>query len=275
MKISTSTSVLVNYLLEDAIDKVISLGFEGVDVWCGRPHLYRQDYLNPHILALKDKFIAKGLKAASVMPAFFRYPYSLCSPLTTIIDDSIRYMTDCIDNAKLIGAESVLVVPIKNLIGQTLEEARGIFMKNLFVICDYAESQNMRLDIEVINPGLSDFLCETKQAVQIIQEIGSDNLGIVLDTGHLNLSGENAETAIETAGELLKQVHINDNNGIDQQNAIPGKGNFDFAGFSRLLKKYGFTGCLSLELGWHYSFDPEPILSAAIAATKELMRPEE
>ena len=273
MKISTTTSVLTNFLLEEAVDKIISLGFESIDLWCGRPHLYRQDYPIDFVLRLGEKIKAKGLKVASVMPAFFRYPYSLCSPLDSICDDSVSYMKDCIDNAKLIGAESVLVVPIKSIFSQTLEEARKVFMQNLAKVCDYTESQDMSLTLEVINPALSEFCCETKQAVQIVRETGSSKLGVALDTGHLNLSGENVESALETARELLKQVHINDNNGIEQQNAIPGEGSFDFAEFGDLLKKYNYIGCLTLELGGHYSLDPEPALSAALAATKKLMCP--
>ena len=271
MKISTSTSVLINYLLDEAVDKVVSLGFDGVDVWCGRPHLYRQDYSEDFVRDLGEKIRARGLNIASVMPAFFRYPYSLCSPLETVCDDSVCYMMDCIDNAKLIGAESVLVVPIKSLISQTLEDARKLFMQSLAKICDYAELKNMYLNLEVINPGLSGFCCETKQAVRIIREIGSGKLGIAIDTGHLNLSGENAGDAIGTAGELLKQVHINDNNGAEQQNAVPGEGNFNFTKFSGLLKESGYTGLLTLELGGHYASDPEPALRTALAATGELM----
>ena len=271
MKVSTSTSLLTNYLLEDAIGKVISLGFEGVDIWCGRPHLYRQDYSKDYVRMLGEKIKAGGLRVASVMPAFFRYPYSICSQLESINDDSIRYMMDCIDNAKLVGAESVLVVPIKTMFNQTLDEARKIFMYNLAKICEYAESENMDLNIEVITPKLAGFVYETKQAVQVIREIGSDRLGIALDTGHLNLTGENTESALETAGDMLKQVHINDNNGLEQQNAVPGEGTFDFASFGRLLEKHGYKGLLTLELGWHYSFDPDPVLSAALAATKKLM----
>ena len=188
-----------------------------------------------------------------------------------IIAPSITNCLIRIDNAKLIGAESVLVVPLKGLLNQTQEEARRIFMQNLAVVCDYAESQNMSLNLEVLYPKLSDFLSETKQAVRIIREIGSDRLGVVLDTGLLNLSGESAESAVGTAGELLRQVHINDNNGAEHQSAAPGKGNIDFAGFGRVLKRNNYEGFLSLELGWHYSFDPEPVLSGALAETRRLM----
>ena len=272
MKVSTSTSVLANYLLEDAVDEVISLGFEGVDIWCGRPHLYRQDYAKDHVRMLGEKIKARGLRIASVMPAFFRYPYSICSPLESINDDGVSYMMDCIDNARLVGAESVLVVPIKTIINQALDETRKAFIHNLAKICEYAESENMDLNIEVLTPKLSGFVSDTKQAARIIREIGSDRLGIVLDTGHLNLSGESAESAIETAGDMLKQVHINDNNGMEQQNAVPGEGNFDFASFAALLEKHGYKGIITLELGSHYSSAPVPVLGAALAATKKLMR---
>jgi len=205
------------------------------------------------------------------MPAFFRYPFSLSSPLESICNDSVLYMMDCVDNAELIGAEAVLVVPSNNLFGQTPSEARKIFIRNLAKLCEYADLKGIRLSIEVLNPKLSSFVYEAKQSVEIIREIGADNLGVTLDTGHLNLSGEDAESALDNVGELLWHVHINDNDAKEQQNAVPGDGNFDFARFKHLLNKHGYTGFLSLELGWHYSFNPDPVLNRAISVTKEFM----
>jgi len=270
MKYSTATSVLVNYLLEDAIEKVILSGFNGIDIWCGRPHLFRRDYSFDYIKDLGDKIRANGLQAVSVFPAFFRYPFSLSSPVDSIAGDSVIYMKECIENAKHIGADYVLVVPTNNVYGQTPFEARDIFVRNLSQACEYADLMKIGLNIEVLNPKLSSYIYETGHAVQIIREIGYDRLGIALDTGHLNLSGEDPESAIERAGENLVHVHVNDNNAKEQQNAIPTEGNFDFAGFGALLKRYNYSGFLTLELGWPYSADPEPALKRALSVTKAL-----
>ena len=272
MKISTATSVLVNYLFNDAIDAVIKTGFDGVDIWCGRPHMYRQDYSDVFIKDLGNSIRAQGLHIVSVMPAFFRYPFSLVSPVKSISEDSINYMKDCITNAKNIGAQSVLVVPISFLHGQTNDEARRLFMQNLAKVCAYSDQMDIRLDFEVLNPLITGFLYDTKQAVQIIRDLGCAKAGIVIDTGHLNLSGENIESALDTAGDLIHQIHINDNNGKEMQNNILGEGCFNFEAMNKILVDHKFDGFLSLELGWHYSFDPVPILEKTLAVTKSIFK---
>ena len=270
MKISTATSILVNFLFKEAVDAVAETGFDGIDIWCGRPHMYRNDYSKEFIEDLGNSIRSRGLSIVSVMPAFFRYPFSLVSPVQSIANDSINYMKECIDNAKLIGGQSVLVVPISFLHGQTNDEARRLFMHNLAKIYEYAEQMDIRLDFEVLNPVLSGFLYETKQAVQIIRELGCAKAGIVIDSGHMNLSGENFKSALDTAGDLIHQIHINDNNAKEMQNNIPGEGCINFEAMGKILKDYNFTGFLSLELGWHYSFDPVPVLEKALAATKNI-----
>ena len=272
MKLSTATSILVNYTLEEAVDAVAETGFDGVDIWCGRPHMYRRDYPDAFIEEMGNSIRSRGLYIVSVMPAFFRYPFSLTSPIQAICDDSVNYMKDCVANAKRIGAQSVLVVPISNMHRQTPEEARRLFMQSLAKVCEYAEQMGIRLDIEVLNPLMTGFLYETKQAVQIIRELGFDNAGIVLDTGHLNISGENVKSALANAGDMLRQIHINDNNAKEMQNAVPGDGCFNFEALDRLLKDMNYTGFLSLELGWQYSFDPIPVLEKAMAVTKNIFK---
>jgi len=264
MKISVVTSVLVNYRLNDAIDEIHKLGVAGVDIWCGRPHIYRKDYSEVMLIEIREKLRKLNISPVSLMPAFAHYPYSLSSPVDVIRQDSIGYMKDCIDNAALIGAPYVLVVPKQSLYGQTLEDSRKCFLDSLGKVCDYGKSKKINLVLEVFYPKLSNHMGFSEDALDAIRQLGAGNIGVALDTGHLNLSGEDLERAVEKLGSLLLQVHINDNNKVQQQNAIPGEGNFDFARIITLLKKYNYEGFLSIELSWAYSFDPVPALKKAI-----------
>jgi protein FrlC len=264
MKISVVTSVFVNYRLNDAIDQIHQLGVKGIDIWCGRPHLYRNDYPIELINEMREKLKKLDLCPVSLMPAFAHYPYSLSSPIEIIREDSIDYMKGCIDNATYLGVPYVLVVPKQSLYGQTNEDARRCFMDSLSKVCDYGEKKGIKLVIEVVYPKLSNHMGFIEDAINVIRELGSSNIGVAIDTGHLNLSGEGVGDAIEKLGDLLLQVHVNDNNKEQQQNAIPGEGNFDFVRLLRLLKKYHYNDFLSIELSWAYSFDPIPALQKAI-----------
>jgi protein FrlC len=257
MKISVATSVFVNYSIEETVQEIIEAGFEGIDFWCGRPHFYRNDHPASIYQSLKEKLNTHSVTAVSAMPAFFRYPYSLSSPLAPIREDSIQYMFDCIHNATKIGAEFVLVVPTNLIHGQTVDDARGFFVESLGKVVREAEKESTKLGIEIVYPILSSYMKSTQDALQVIHELGNpDCLGVVLDSGHLNLSGENPESAINNLGNRLFHVHVNDNNSKVQSNDIPGEGTFDFLHFLRLLHKYNYDGFVMTELGWHYSFDP-------------------
>jgi hypothetical protein len=88
-------------------------------------------------------------------------------------------------------------------------------------------------------------MCTSQDALAAIGELRSPSLGVVIDTGHLNLSGEDTERVIQNLGDHLVQVHVNDNDGKQQQNAIPGEGTYDFPRLIRLLRTVGYTGLLS------------------------------
>lgn len=263
MKISTATSVFVNYSLNDAVEAVIKAGFAGIDLWCGRPHLYRHDHSPAALEGIRKKLEEAGVTPVSLMPAFFRYPYSLSSPNEVVRQDSIAYVKDCIDNARLLGSNQVLIVPTHSLKGQPVEDTRWQFLESLKSLCAYAEPVGMKLGIEIVYPRLSDILSSSAEALSIMQTLGYPGLGVVLDSGHIHLSGEDLEQALCALGSSLLQVHVNDNDGQAQQNAIPGEGSFDFGRLVRLLDRNGYAGFLSLELGWNYSFDPLPAVSQA------------
>ena len=248
----------------DQVDDIIQAGFEGVDIWCGRPHLYRRDHPPAVLERLSEQLTAHDLSPVSLMPAFFRYPYSLSSPVEAIRQDSIQYVIETIENAAAVGCKQVLIVPSHSLQGQTTEEARRRYLGSLTSICQVAEDKDVMLGLEILHPGVSDYMCSSQDALAAIEDLRSPNLGVVIDTGHLNLSGEDTESAILNLGYRLLQVHVNDNDGRQQQNAIPGDGTYDFPRLIQLLHAVGYEGFLSLELGWTYTFDPVPAVSEAL-----------
>ncbi|NLE45514.1 MAG: TIM barrel protein [Chloroflexi bacterium] len=265
MKTSTATSVLFQYPIQDAIQVVARLGFDGVDVWGGRPHVYRQDLNEEELVALRRSIEGRGLSVVSLMPAFYRYPHSLSNPNPRVREDSIDYMRQCIDNAVALGAGIVLVVPDHSLYGQKREESLARFIESVDIVSAYAEPYALKLGIEVLYYDETDFVNSADDALTIIEQVGRGNLGVVLDTGTLNLSKESPEEVLDKLGDLLLQVHVNDNVGVrEQQNLIPGEGTFDFPSLIGVLKEHGYTGFLSAELTKGYADDPEPALRTTI-----------
>lgn len=267
MKTSIASSVFVNYSIEDTVKIVSSIGFDGLDIWGGRPHIYRNDLDKKRLIKLSKLLNDEGITVPSFMPAFFRYPHSLSNPNPIIRNDSIDYMRECIYNAVQLNAQSVLLVPGRSLNGQSYDDAFSRLVESIFVINECAQSYDIRLAIEPVNHYVSDLVNTSADALKIITKVNSNNLSITLDTGHINLSSESIEDAINRSAELLQQIHINDNDGKTQQNLVLGEGTFNFVMFSNILKSIDYPGFLSLELGWEYTLEPE---SAAIFALQRM-----
>ena len=271
MKLGVATSVFVNYLLPDVIPCVAEAGYDGIDIWGGRPHAYRHDYAPADLERLRRLLDYYHLTVASFMPAFYRYPHSLSSPNETVRQDSLDYMRQCVESAVILGAGIVLLVPGCSLHGQDVQDARRRMMDSIDEICRYAARYDVRLGIEPANRVASDLVNTASDALSIINELGHPSLGVVMDTGHINLVQESAEEALKRLGGLLLQFHVNDNDGTRQQNLIPGEGTVDFGGLIRLLRATGYDGFLSAELAWDYTANPVPAIAEAAKRIRALL----
>jgi protein FrlC len=257
--------VLYQYSIQDAIPLVAEMGYNGIDIWGGRPHIYRKDFSEVELECLRKRIEDYGLVVSSFMPAFYRYPHSLSNPSAKVRQDSIEYMCQCIDNAALLEAKVVLVVPDLSLHGQATQDSRCRLVESIDKVSVYASQYDMYLGIEVLHYDETDLVNTSDDALAIIKELGHANLGVVLDTGTLNLSKETPQDAMDKLGTLLLQIHINDNQGRHkQQNLIPGEGTFDFKNLIRVLKQKNYSGFLSAELSREYSDDPAPALRTTL-----------
>jgi fructoselysine 3-epimerase len=270
MKLSCVTSVFVNYSLADTITQIAGAGYQGIDVWAGRPHAYRRDHSPAQLARLRQQIEANHLTVPSVLPAFFRYPHSLSSPNQIIRQDSIDYVRQCADSAAALGAPVVLIVPTQALNGQSHEDARQRLLDSVHTLAAYVQQYKLKLGVEPANRMVTNLVNTAGDALALIADLGTSNVGVVLDSGHINLSGESAQDEITKLGPALLQIHLNDNNGHHQQNAIPGEGTFDFAALLNFLAQSGYDGFLSLELGWEYTTAPAPAIREAAKRLRAL-----
>jgi protein FrlC len=271
IKLGSATSVLLNYGIQDAVSILSKVGFDGIDIWGGRPHVFRSDYSEIELIKLRKMIEQENMVIPSFMPAFFRYPHSLSSPNDQVRQESIDYMLRCADNANILGAELLLVVPGRSLYGQGAEDAFNRLLDSIDQVCAYCEQYELKLGIESANQAVTDLVVTHQDALKIINKLDHPSLGVVLDTGHLYLNKEDLVEVMENSGHLILQFHVNDNDGEHQQNLIPGDGTFNFHNFIRVIKDNSYSGFLSVELGWDYTIDPEPALKKSIERLRNML----
>ncbi|MCB8958748.1 MAG: TIM barrel protein [Ardenticatenales bacterium] len=94
-----------------------------------------------------------------------------------------------------------------------------------------------------------------------IKGLGHDNLYLLLDLGHLQMSGEDPAAVIQAAGNRLGYVHLDDNDGVGDLHWALLDGVMTEASLGAALaalREVGYGGPLSLELSPRLPDVPPP-----------------
>jgi sugar phosphate isomerase/epimerase len=125
--------------------------------------------------------------------------------------------------------------------------------------CDkIASDHGLKLCME---PRVGETIANSDAILRLMDWVGSDNFGAVLDTGHLNGGKEVIPVSAEKLNTHIFYVHASDNDGKDNRHLGLGKGNIDWEGLLRVLKKYDFKGYIAMDIGNIPDLDEENIRS--------------
>ena len=115
-----------------------------------------------------------------------------------------------------------------------------------------ARPAGVRLALEPINRYETTLINNVRQGLDLIERVGADNFGLLLDTFHMNIEEPDMAESIRLAGDRIFHFHVADSN-----RWYPGAGHLDFVSLLGTLYETGYQGYVSGE------FMPEPDADAA------------
>ena len=135
-------------------------------------------------------------------------------------------VTTAIEYAKELGVKQINCLAGKIPVGADLDVLKNTFISNLRYAAAELKKENIKLLIEPINtfdiPGF--YLSKTQQAVEILNEVGSDNLFIQYDIYHAQrMEGELCKT-LEANLSKIAHIQLADNPGRNE----PGTGEINY-----------------------------------------------
>ena len=107
---------------------------------------------------------------------------------------------------------------------------------------DKAESLNLPMALELVNRYESNLINTTEQGLAVLNEVGSNHLGLHLDTYHMNIEEANTADAIRQAGDRLGYFHVG-----DSHRGYAGTGQIDFAPIFSALIDIDYQGMITFE----------------------------
>jgi 5-keto-L-gluconate epimerase len=100
----------------------------------------------------------------------------------------------------------------------------------------------VKLALEPINHDETTLINNVNQGLDLIEHVGADNFGLLLDTFHMNIEEVSIEDSIRKCGKRIFHFHIADSN-----RWYPGAGHLDFRSILKALYETGFQGFISGE----------------------------
>ena len=124
--------------------------------------------------------------------------------------------------------------------------------------CSAAEPNGVRIALEPLNRYETSLVANVADGLDLIQRIGADNMGLLLDTYHMNIEEPVIEDSVRAAGDRIFHFHVADSN-----RWYPGAGHLDFESILNALFETGYQGYVSGE----FMPKPDPDTAAQRAVT--------
>ena len=230
---------LLSGTFEEKCRKAARLGFHGIELMVRDPS--RLDWR-----AIEATLRQARLEVPQIVTGELFGADGLC--LTTS-DDEVRRRADArtravIDLAARLGA----IVNIGRLRGQLkfLDQREDQWTRavdSLRGVIEYAAREGVKIAIEPLNRYETDFIFSAADGMRLVSDLGYDNVGLMLDTFHMNIEDALIADGLRHAGDRLWHVHISDSNRL-----YPGAGHIDFDGVFGALEELGYEGFVSGEI---------------------------
>lgn len=237
--------------IESTLSKLALQGYDAVEMF-GEPR-------EIDVQKLKDALGTYGMPVCGITGMWGRiseegWKRKLLSSDQTLVQNSIKYVHDCVKLCNLLGGEEMNICLFADEPSGSLDRTHTVFSQHeknrvarkatqiLEMLSKYASDYGVKLVLEPLNRYSTPYCSTARDALAIVGQVNSDSLGILLDTYHMNIEEDSFEDAIRTAGNYLKHMHFADNN-----RKMPGFGHIDFQTIVQCLQETCYNGYISFE----------------------------
>lgn len=198
-----------------------------------------------------------------------------------IRQDTKQYMKSCFELGKKIGAKT-FVGPLyggggkAHLLNPADKKKEWDYaVEGLREMADLALTHGISLAIEPLNRYRTSVVNTIAQALEMVDEIDRENVGVLYDTFQANIEEKNIYEALRLVCESNKLMHVQLS---DSNRAAPGMGHIDFKPVISILKEYNYQGHITVETfakgvfdsGWIILDEPDNIARIGLKTIKNI-----
>ncbi|PZO73892.1 MAG: sugar phosphate isomerase/epimerase [Mesorhizobium amorphae] len=242
MRFGASTFIFVSPFGNDTldlIDHVARMGFDLIEICVEDPRT-----IDPP--RIRERLDRAGI-GATVCGAFGP-DRDMSADDPAVRAQALGYLKQCVDIAAALGATRV-VGPMYSAVGRTrlAEDAerqaqRDLAARGIREAADHAGSFGVELGIEPLNRFETDLVNTVDQGLDLLERIERPNVGLLLDTFHMNIEEKSIPAAIRRAEGRITQFHA-----CGSDRGTPGEDHLPWAEIAEALGDAGFSGPVVIE----------------------------
>ncbi|MEO3926839.1 sugar phosphate isomerase/epimerase family protein [Micromonosporaceae bacterium B7E4] len=238
--------------LAELVPRIATFGFDAVELPIEQPGDW-----DP--VRTRDLLATHGLAAAGVC-AVTPPGRDLVDAAPAVVEATVAYLKGCVDSAAVVGAPCV-GGPVYAAVGRTWRmspAARAAcytdFRRALAPVADHAGERGVSIGVEPLNRYETSVANTVEQTVELLDGL-PPNVGIMIDTYHMNIEEADPYGALVLAGPHIKHVQVS---GTDR--GAPGGDHLDWPRFFAALGATGYRGAVCIE---SFTAENETIATAA------------
>ncbi|MEM1508634.1 MAG: sugar phosphate isomerase/epimerase family protein [Thermofilaceae archaeon] len=248
---------------------ISELGYEGVEI---APYTLANDIreLNQsERRRIREEAESHGLNICGLHWLLVSPPgLHLTHPDSRVRERTVAYLGELARLCNELGGNVMVLGSPKQrstLPGQGRNEAWMLLREGLRKASRLAEDHGVVIALEPLARNLTDIINSVREALKMLEEVGSPALKINLDVYSMTDEERPYIDIIEDAGSHLVHFHANDTNGL-----APGTGSANYLEILLALKTVGYKGWLSVEILTPID-DPVSVAKAGLINLREHM----
>lgn len=238
--------------LADLVPRIAAFGFEAVELPIEQPGDW-----DP---ARTRELLASHDLVAAAVCAVTPPGRDLVAAAPDVVAATVAYLKTCVDSAAAVGAPCV-GGPVYAAVGRTWRMSPADraacyadFRRALAPVADHAGERGVSIGVEALNRYETSVVNTVEQTVEMIEGL-PPNVGLMIDTYHLNIEESDPYAAVARAGPHIKHVQVSGTN-----RGAPGADHFDWPRFFAVLGATGYGGAVCIE---SFTAENETIATAA------------
>ena len=218
--------------------KIASMGYDGVELAIRDPKLVDGDELERIVSAHRLVVPAIGTGQA-----WGEEGLSFTDPNPAVRAAAVERTQSHIPFAARTGA-IIIIGLLRGIVKPGVDQTQAMdwLVDALRQCCAAAQPHGVRLALEPINRYETTLVNNVAQGLELIERVGADNFGLLLDTFHMNIEEPVMEDSVRACGDCIFHFHVADSN-----RWYPGAGHLDFESILEALFTTGYQGFISGE----------------------------